>query len=521
MKHIIFLIAALLVCRLPCSAGPDRENAELVDSLEYYLDNLPAAHAARAEHLNSLKEEYRKMPRGEKRIRLAEKISSEYLVDSLDCAIMYINLALDESRQSGNKKLVDHLRLKIISLLPSIGIEIEAKELFDRYDPSCMPRDERYDYWLCATQLYHTISETYPEGTYKDNYHKLTISAIDSLKNYYPADSPVIPYLMGRKYFLEGDNNLAAANFVDAMPELKRHPELLDFAYYSIANHYKDRTGDRSRYFNYLLKRACNTLNRGLIRPQTLADLGEELYRNGYTTLAERCLRLAMQNRENSYQRPTTSFNRTKYLKYLNRNREKIQTATTVLAVVAFAAAIVFVIFALRCRRLLKKKDEELRAKNRQLDTLVDETIRVNRNLTDLTFLSLDQLRDFNVHVFRKLKAGQVKDLYDDIDSGKYQNRLHERFFEVFDSSFLSAFPAFPEKLNQLFTPGKELSLLPDNRLTPELRIAALIRLGVADSSLLSKALNLSLNTIYTYRNRLRNRAVDRDSFEKNLLKIF
>lgn len=69
--------------------------------------------------------------------------------------------------------------------------------------------------------------------------------------------------------------------------------------------------------------------------------------------------------------------------------------------------------------------------------------------------------------------------------------------------------------------PGKELSLLPGKRLTPELRIAAYMRFGITDSARLAEALGLSVNTIYTYRNRLKGRAADRNSFEKNIAALY
>ena len=96
---------------------------------------------------------------------------------------------------------------------------------------------------------------------------------------------------------------------------------------------------------------------------------------------------------------------------------------------------------------------------------------------------------------------------------------MQAKFFEVFDSEFLKAFPDFIERLNSLLQPDKQVKLLSGDRFTPELRIAAFIRLGITDSSRISGVLNLSLNTIYTYRNRLRSRAIDRDNFDAFLVK--
>ena len=98
--------------------------------------------------------------------------------------------------------------------------------------------------------------------------------------------------------------------------------------------------------------------------------------------------------------------------------------------------------------------------------------------------------------------------------------QLSDKFFLSFDETFLDSFPGFVDSLNTLLEPDKQLALLPGRRLTPELRIAAFLRLGVTDSAKLSQVLGLSVNTIYTYRNRLRGRAIDRASFENDVRKI-
>ena len=79
-----------------------------------------------------------------------------------------------------------------------------------------------------------------------------------------------------------------------------------------------------------------------------------------------------------------------------------------------------------------------------------------------------EEFNDYNLHVVRRLKAGQVRELYDDIENGDYAEIQKDKFFTAFDEIFLNLFPDFIERLNELFVPGKELSLLPGKRMTPE-----------------------------------------------------
>ena len=145
---------------------------------------------------------------------------------------------------------------------------------------------------------------------------------------------------------------------------------------------------------------------------------------------------------------------------------------------------------------------------------------KVSGSLLSMAIFTDELIKEYNLFVQRKLKAGQAKDLYREVETGEYMHGLTEKFFNKFDESFFESFPGFLDKLNELFVPGRELSLLPNGRMSPELRIAAFMRLGITDSTKLSQVLGLSINTIYTYRNRLKGRAKNRKDFDTDIQTI-
>lgn len=81
-------------------------------------------------------------------------------------------------------------------------------------------------------------------------------------------------------------------------------------------------------------------------------------------------------------------------------------------------------------------------------------------------------------------------------------------------------FPNFLNEVNELLHPDRQLTGGEDGSMTPEMRILALMRLGINDSQQMSRFLGLSLNTVYTYRTRLKNRAVNREDFERKVREI-
>ena len=150
-------------------------------------------------------------------------------------------------------------------------------------------------------------------------------------------------------------------------------------------------------------------------------------------------------------------------------------------------------------------------------------------NLSKETYISefmnlcssyIESLEDFNRMCRRKITAGQFDDLMQLIKSGKVIDDQRKKFDDIFDDSFLAIYPTFIEEVNMLLIPEKKIATPASNVLTTELRVLAFTRLGVEDSAQIARFLGVSLNTIYTYRNKLRNKAISRDTFDTDIMKI-
>jgi DNA-binding CsgD family transcriptional regulator len=127
---------------------------------------------------------------------------------------------------------------------------------------------------------------------------------------------------------------------------------------------------------------------------------------------------------------------------------------------------------------------------------------------------------DFMRLVMRKIKTGQAQDLYKSIESGKAQAERVEHFNATFDELFYRIFPTFKEQVNALLQDDKQIVSGDGAQLTAELRILAFMRLGIDDAAKLSKFLGLSVNTVYTYRNKVKSKARNRADFEAEIMKI-
>ena len=130
-------------------------------------------------------------------------------------------------------------------------------------------------------------------------------------------------------------------------------------------------------------------------------------------------------------------------------------------------------------------------------------------------------MSDMNKLTTRKLKAKQYQDLLEMLESGKLMRQQLQTFYEVFDDAVLNSYPDFIPGVNRLLQPDMQFheSDYKDG-LNTELRMLAFMQLGIEDSRELAKFLGLSVNSVYTYRNRLKSRAINRDTFEENIRKL-
>ena len=177
--------------------------------------------------------------------------------------------------------------------------------------------------------------------------------------------------------------------------------------------------------------------------------------------------------------------------------------------------------------KALKDSNNELKDSNKALRNSNDELENTNakRELMANAFIMLcyqyiERLDSQRKLVIRKIKANQHNELLSILSSSKRGTEESQNFFSQFDKIFLSLYPSFVNELNSLLIPEAQIELKEDNELTPTLRVAALVRLGVTESPKIAGILSYSLQTIYNYRSTLKNSAIDKEHFEENLQKV-
>ena len=175
----------------------------------------------------------------------------------------------------------------------------------------------------------------------------------------------------------------------------------------------------------------------------------------------------------------------------------------------------------------LQAKNDEMQAKNDHIREINGALVDSNRikdryvcHYIDLSVHYIKQIDTFRREVCRVARNKGVDELVRWLNTSQAVSGEYAKFYQSFDSSFLDIFPQFIEQVNALLQPESRFAPRPDASLTTELRILAAIRLGITDSGHIASLLNCASATVYTYRTKLRNAALDRDNFEQQVSRI-
>lgn len=176
----------------------------------------------------------------------------------------------------------------------------------------------------------------------------------------------------------------------------------------------------------------------------------------------------------------------------------------------------------------LSSLNAKLSSLNSQLYTLNTQLSEANRvkdeyvgRFLRLCSIYIDKLEDIRKKVTKRVKNRQYAELVELIRSSEFTNKESNELYENFDTAFLQLFPTFVADFNALLKPDNRITQPDNNTLNTPIRIFALIRLGITDSSKIAEFLHYSVNTIYNYRANIKNGAVgDRAEFEDKVKKI-
>lgn len=500
--------------------------------------------------LHELKKEARKTPPfSVERYNLNNDIYLEYKAYSSDSALHYLNENMLLARQLNDKERELKIQLELSYLLSSIGMYMEAADILNSIDRQTLPSSLLGHYYTCYEHVYFEAGAAQPRyKMFASRYVKLSHAYRDSMQ--ITLDPSSATYLWLRETQLReagkydealefSDRRLAESSFGTPQYALVAYQRFRLF----------ESMGKKDEHLYYLVLSAISDVRSAIKEQSSLMVLAQELNSKGDLKRAYDYINFSWEISQ-FYKTRLRSWMNITPLSMINGNYQDIikqQNQELLIYIVCVALLALLLVIALiyiyRQMKALSIAKKGLQEVNERLFSLNEELEEVNRHLRStnlelsesnlikeayiarffkLCSVYVDRLQAYRKLVNKKLQRGQVAELLkmthlsNDIVTVEVQE-----LYANFDSAFLHLFPNFVESLNALLLPDEQIVLKPDELLNTELRIFALIRLGIKDSSQIAELLHYSVNTIYNYRSRVKTKArVSRDDFEDLVAKI-
>ena len=513
------LLSCSLLCAIALSANAliyktEKDVNEALHELDDVIANRSVYIAERQKRIDALTDSIAKQ--NNTNIKLIWDITEQYRGFENDSAICYLDRGIALATTRGE---AIPFMLQRVTLLPLVGFFETAINAYDSIDPNEVSNATLPLYYDSGRQMYSYLAaffSSYPKvsARYRDKAIKLQ----QMLLNVLPHDSESYRFNLGEYYFLLGDNTKAEPLLIEVAEHEPSNSNMRARATHHLSAIAKD-AGDKHAYLYYLTQSAISDALAATREVASLQELGQRLYERNDIDRAYVYLSTALTNAVECGA-PLRMVETSRALPIIERaNAANMERRRNTIYIIIGLMALLLA--GLLCSLIiLRRENTRQHALQRRLrDANHVKEVYISQFLS-LCSIYMDKLNQFCKIAERKIASGKVDDLYRLTKSGKFVEEQSAEFYEVFDNAFLHIYPAFVEGVNALLRPDAQITLREGERLNTDLRILAFMRLGIEDSARIAQVLNYSLNTIYSYRNRLKARAINRDTFERDIMTI-
>jgi hypothetical protein len=432
---------------------------------------------------------------------------------------------LEQAKFLEDPELIAQARIKISSTLLAAGIFSETKDTLRTIDSKQLDQKTQSEYFFIFSRLYIDMADYYQQAVYYDPFRELGISYLDSAVTVVDRNSSQYYSYKGLKNIRQGEFDEAVQNY-DLLFDnytLKGRQYAIDASTYSYA---LEQVGRTDEAMAWLIRAAIMDIKMANKENFALIKLADILYQQGdikrsskylNVTLDDATMYGALQRKfQISQLRPIIETEKLNIAEKQKSLFQQYAIAVTILSI--FVLMSLFVLFT-QYKKLKAAKDQinERNIKLREVNLIKEEYIGFFFN-TNSDYI--DQMELFRQKIDNKITQNKIHEIRPILNSFNVKND-REKMYQTFDQAFLKIFPDFISKYNLLFDPEHQVQLEDPNTLNTELRIYALVRLGIHSTEKIAHILNYSVNTINTYKTRVKNKSkIPNEDFEKEIKKI-
>ena len=538
MKYLWFTL--LLLAQATMATAQEKETLyKTLDSLIANYDHQTAEKELRIKTIKDGASGISLTP--EQRLELNIRLYDEYIAYKYDSAFHYIQQNVALLRGTENQDRFTASAVRMAHILSVTGLFNMAWELMEEINPETLDVQQRVDYYTQQSELNLYRSEMaqytpfFSEFISKAQYYRQLIIQI--------APKGSFDYIFNQATYISemGDDDKAIQMLEDYLPHIKRGTRTYGIITSTLAYFYQ-RQQNQDKQEHYLLLSAISD------------EIGAIRENNSLRSLSE--LLMARGESDNAYRYLFQSFREAQFygsrLRLMQMGRiapqvmqlydeERSQTqrlTTTILIIISLVSLllIVGIFYTLKLIRKNRSANQQILEMNKTLALQNEAISNINNQMKEANRIKEEYIGRFlelssvliergekRLKLFNRLaRERKLEELYVELKATEPVTNSIRDFHQHFDVAFLNIFPDFIANVNQLLTTENRFEQEADSakRLTTELRILALLRLGISDNQKIADILRSSLTTIYTYRSKLKAKAIHKETFEDDIRKI-
>jgi DNA-binding CsgD family transcriptional regulator len=480
----------------------------------------------------------------EKQFFITKNLVSEYEYYSFDKTLQFIDRNIQLAKTVGNDTMLLESNLNLARVLATSGRYIESIDVLDEIDRSIIRerllKDYFFNYKKCYSELRYVSNMT----SINNKYNNLYTAYSDSLNlEVSKLDKNSIEHLSSIEQNYRDANEYGKAlevnaNILSLTESGNREYSLATFnRSYMLRDYLNDDEGQKTN----LILSAISDIQSSVKDNASLSDLASKLFEEGALEKAHKYINYSLEDAR-FYNSKLRSLSISKVLPDISNGFEEMikkqsdeqKQQLIYISILSLFLSITIILIYTQNKKI-KGGRSELKAVNNKLEKLNQELLSANEKLNRLvkelsevdkvkehyigSFLNLYSEYISKLNTYRKLvnkyvKNNQINALIKLSKSKQIIEDEIEIFNKNFDGSFLHIHPNFIPSVNQLLNEHKQIFIKDYGKLNTELRILALIRLGITSSSKIARILRYSVNTIYNYHASIKNRAKDKSNFE-------
>lgn len=514
------------------------------------INQWPRYVAQREGRIAELKSQYAAARRPAARYELSRRLADLYEAFVSDSCLYYLDQSVKAAQQMGDEKEIALCRCLYALQCSKVGLYAECFGVLDVVKPTLSPATDKQVmgvYYEAFTNVYDQLAYYSNVQTAKENFSRLSREFEQMMLGALPPDNE--SSLRRREQTALNEKHFAQSMALNNRRLAQVSPENAIYATVALYRSWEFRSvRDSVQGLRWLGESVMADLRAGTMDQGSMWELANELMAAGDATRALRYISFTIDctNRFGSRQRywqiaPVVGRIAQVYKHKTDISTRRLRWALGAISVLAMLLIVLLWYMKRRNKQLATARHKlaqavaELDAANGKLKAQAEELSIVNAQLQETGrvkdtylghFMSLcsqyvDKTETFRKTIHKKLKNKNMDEVARLLQSTELQEKELEDLYLKFDKAFLSLFPSFVSDFNSLLQPDCRITPKADGSLTTDLRIFALIRLGMEDSSKIAEFLHYSVNTIYNYRARIKAGALcAREEFENKVKEL-